>query len=102
MPITADAAGKALNMSALKPENFGAVRLRSFLLPALCERYMLILKPVTFKQANEFVKQYHRHNTVSQGCKFCVGVTDEAGGGVAWRCDMRETDCKTLGRWIYV
>ena len=41
---------------------------------------MLILKPVTFKQANEFVKQYHRHNTVSQGCKFCVGVTDEAGG----------------------
>ena len=25
----------ALNMSALKPENFGAVRLRRFLLPAL-------------------------------------------------------------------
>ena len=46
---------------------------------------MLILKPVTFKQANEFVKQYHRHNTVSQGCKFCVGVTDEGGGCMALR-----------------
>lgn len=41
------------------------------------------MKPVTFRQANEFIKQYHRHNTVSQGCKFCVSVVDEAGGFMA-------------------
>ena len=42
-------------------------------------RKMLLMKPVTFRQANEFIKQYHRHNTVSQGCKFCVSVVDENG-----------------------
>lgn len=89
-------------MSALKPENFGRRVYGAFFCPPFEKWYvMLILKPVTFKQANEFVKQYHRHNTVSQGCKFCVGVTDEAGGGCmvlryaadrlqdAWTMDIR-------------
>ena len=35
--------------------------------------------PVTLKQANEYVLRYHRHHGKVQGCKFCVGVTDENG-----------------------
>lgn len=51
-----------------------------------CARFfMLILKPITFRQANDFIRKFHRHNTVVQGCKFCISVVDEAGGihGVA-------------------
>lgn len=33
--------------------------------------------PVTFKQASEFVAQYHRHNKPPTGCKFCVGVEQD-------------------------
>lgn len=32
--------------------------------------------PITFKNASEFVKQYHRHHKAPQGCKFCVGCKD--------------------------
>ena len=35
--------------------------------------------PVTLKQANEYVLRYHRHHGKVQGCKFCIGVTDENG-----------------------
>jgi len=30
--------------------------------------------PLTLRQANEFVTQYHKHNKKAQGCKFCIGV----------------------------
>jgi hypothetical protein len=30
------------------------------------------------KQANEFVLTHHRHHSKVRGCKFCVGVVDEA------------------------
>jgi len=30
--------------------------------------------PITLRQANEFVKKYHRHNKPVQGYKFCIGV----------------------------
>lgn len=32
----------------------------------------LIIKPVTLKAANDFVKQYHRHNLPTVGCKFAI------------------------------
>lgn len=35
------------------------------------------LKPITFKQANAFVREHHRHNGVVQGCKFVVGVESD-------------------------
>lgn len=35
--------------------------------------------PVTLKAANDFVTQHHRHHSKAQGCKFCIGVTDEKG-----------------------
>ena len=35
---------------------------------------MLELHPITLRQANEFVTQYHRHHKASQGHKFSIGV----------------------------
>ena len=32
----------------------------------------LVIKPITLKEANEFVKQHHRHNLPTTGCKFAV------------------------------
>lgn len=33
-------------------------------------------KPITFKEAKEFVNKYHRHHSAPQGYKFAVAVTD--------------------------
>lgn len=35
---------------------------------------MLEITPVSLKQANEFVTQYHRHHKASRGHKFSIGV----------------------------
>jgi len=32
--------------------------------------------PITFKEANEFVKLHHRHHKKVVGCKFCISVSD--------------------------
>lgn len=32
--------------------------------------------PITLKQANAYVTQYHRHHKACAGCKFCIGVED--------------------------
>ena len=32
--------------------------------------------PITYKTASEFINQYHRHHSASQGCKFCIGLED--------------------------
>lgn len=32
--------------------------------------------PMTFKEASEFVKKYHRHHKPTVGCKFCIGCED--------------------------
>ena len=32
----------------------------------------LTIKPITLKAANDFVKQYHRHNLPTVGCKFAI------------------------------
>lgn len=34
------------------------------------------IRPITFKEASEFVNQYHRHHNATVGCKFCVGIND--------------------------
>ena len=31
------------------------------------------IRPITLKQANTFVKQYHRHSLPTVGCKFALG-----------------------------
>ena len=35
------------------------------------------IKPITFKQASEFINKYHRHHNATVGCKFCVGLYEE-------------------------
>lgn len=35
---------------------------------------MLVLKPVTLREANAFVAQYHRHHPPVTGCRFAIGV----------------------------
>lgn len=32
----------------------------------------LVIKPITFKQACDFIEKYHRHNKPTVGCKFCI------------------------------
>lgn len=40
----------------------------------------LAIVPITFAEANEFVRRHHRHHRPPVGCKFCVAVA--AGGSV--------------------
>lgn len=37
---------------------------------------MLEIVPITLRQANEFVTQYHRHHKASRGHKFSIGAAD--------------------------
>jgi hypothetical protein len=39
----------------------------------------LTIVPLTLRAANAVVAQLHRHNKPARGCKFCIGVVDEAG-----------------------
>ena len=41
----------------------------------------MVIRPITFKTACEFVNAYHRHHNAPVGCKFCVGLFIEDGGG---------------------
>ena len=34
------------------------------------------IKPITFRQASEFINQHHRHRKATVGCKFCIGLFD--------------------------
>jgi hypothetical protein len=45
----------------------------------------LTVIPLTFRQGAAFVSQHHRHNKPPRGCKFVLGVCDQAGNlrGVA-------------------
>ena len=37
---------------------------------------MLSLQPITFKEANEFIKEHHRHHLPPQGWKFGIAVNN--------------------------
>ncbi len=37
----------------------------------------MIIKPITFKQACEFINKHHRHHNATIGCKFCVGLYED-------------------------
>ncbi len=36
----------------------------------------LEIRPITFRQASDFINQHHRHHKATVGCKFCVGLFD--------------------------
>lgn len=38
---------------------------------------MLKLKPISLKEANDFVTQYHRHHKATVGHKFSIDVTED-------------------------
>lgn len=40
------------------------------------QRMNLVIVPITFKEANAFVVQHHRHHKPMPGCKFCVAVSN--------------------------
>lgn len=35
------------------------------------------IRPITFKDASEFINKYHRHHNATVGCKFCVGLYED-------------------------
>lgn len=35
--------------------------------------------PISLKEANAFIAEYHRHHGKVQGCKFCIDCSDVAG-----------------------
>jgi hypothetical protein len=37
---------------------------------------MIRLVPTSFKEANDFVRAYHRHHKAVVGCKFCIACAD--------------------------
>lgn len=37
------------------------------------------IRPITFRQACDFINQHHRHHRATVGCKFCIGLFGEDG-----------------------
>ena len=37
----------------------------------------MVIKPITFRQASEYVNCFHRHHKSPTGCKFCIGFYDD-------------------------
>lgn len=37
----------------------------------------MVIKPISFREAKEFNKLYHRHNPDVVGCKFCLSCWDD-------------------------
>jgi len=35
------------------------------------------IRPITFRQACDFIRQHHRHNIPTVGCKFCIGLYEQ-------------------------
>jgi len=53
--------------------------------------------PLNLREANEFVKKYHRHSKPAQGCKFCIGCEKDGklvGVAIAGRPVARYLDDK--------
>lgn len=45
-----------------------------FLEKATYEENEMEIRPITFKEASEFINKNHRHHKATVGCKFCVGL----------------------------
>jgi len=39
----------------------------------------LTVVPLTLREANAKVAEWHRHHKVARGCRFCIGVVDDDG-----------------------
>ena len=38
---------------------------------------MMEIRPITFRQACDFISKYHRHHSPTVGCKFCISCYDD-------------------------
>ncbi len=55
----------------------------------------MIIRPITFRQASDFINKHHRHHKATVGCKFCIGLFDGqnmVGCAVCGRPVSRELD----------
>lgn len=43
------------------------------------DRLHLTVMPLTLREASAFIDQHHRHHPAPRGCKWALGVADEAG-----------------------
>ena len=34
------------------------------------------IRPITFRQASDYINQNHRHHKATVGCKYCIGLYD--------------------------
>lgn len=41
------------------------------------ENVIMEIRPITFREANAYVKEHHRHNTTVVGCKFAIACYHE-------------------------
>lgn len=32
------------------------------------------IRPITFREASDFINRNHRHHKATVGCKFCIGL----------------------------
>ena len=46
------------------------------------------IRPITFRQASDFINLHHRHHKATVGCKFCLGLFD----------DQKMIGCAVCGR----
>lgn len=37
----------------------------------------MVIRPITYKTAKEFINTNHRHHNASIGCKFCIGLFED-------------------------
>ena len=59
----------------------------------------MTIKPITFREASEFINKYHRHHRATVGCKFCISVWDDntlVGVAVCGRPVSRKLDDGTV------
>ncbi len=40
------------------------------------EKIMLEIQPITFREANAFIKKHHSHHKPPQGCKFAIAINN--------------------------
>lgn len=39
-------------------------------------RRSMEIRPITFRDASDFINRWHRHHRATVGCKFCIGLYD--------------------------
>lgn len=57
------------------------------------------IRPITFREASDFINKYHRHHKATVGCKFCISLWDDnklVGVAICGRPVSRRLDDGTI------